>query len=279
MGRRRPVKRLEPVGGAARFGVVVIGCVALLAVFAPGLAPYSPYAMALEERLQGASLAHLLGTDALGRDVLSRLMYGARTSLWVACLSLLWGGLLGTGLGLCSGYFRGVFDLLLMRLMEAVLSIPNLVLAMGIGVALGQSKATLILALGIAVVPNYTLMVRSQVLSLREREFIRAEQILGASHGRILFRHILPNCVSPLIVTTTINLGSTIMAEAGLSFLNLGVALPEASWGNMVNEGFQYLGRAPMLSILPGLMIMLVVYGFHAIGEALRQRSGAMGGR
>lgn len=249
-----------------------------VALLAPVIVPYDPNALDLSVRLQGFSLTHFLGTDALGRDVLSRLMFGARTSLFVAVTSICWGGAAGIVLGLCAGYWGGWLDSVVMRFMEALLSIPNLLLAMGIGVALGQGMTTLITALGIAAIPGYTLMVRAQVMSIRSREYVWAEQVMGAKRTHIIFRHILPNCVSPLIVATTSNLGSTILAEAGLSFLNLGVALPQAAWGNMVDEGFRYLLQAPTLSILPGLMIMTVVFSCNQLGEALRKSTGIKGG-
>jgi len=249
-----------------------------IALLAPLIAPYDPNELDLSIRLQGFNLSHLLGTDALGRDVLSRLMFGARTSLLVTSLSICWGGAVGILLGLCSGYLGGWLDSIIMRFMEALLSIPNLLLAMGIGVALGQGMVTLITALGIAAIPGYTLMVRAQVKSIRSREYVWAEQVMGAKRAHIIFRHILPNCISPLIITTTSNLGSTILAEAGLSFLNLGVELPQAAWGNMVDEGFRYLLQAPTLSILPGLMILVVVFSCNQVGEALRKSTGVKGG-
>ena len=241
-----------------------------IALLAPLIAPYDPNELDLSIRLQGFNLSHLLGTDALGRDVLSRLMFGARTSLLVTSLSICWGGAVGILLGLCSGYLGGWLDSIIMRFMEALLSIPNLLLAMGIGVALGQGMVTLITALGIAAIPGYTLMVRAQVKSIRSREYVWAEQVMGAKRAHIIFRHILPNCISPLIIT--------ILAEAGLSFLNLGVELPQAAWGNMVDEGFRYLLQAPTLSILPGLMILVVVFSCNQVGEALRKSTGVKGG-
>ena len=260
------------------FELGVLGLFVAIALLAPLIAPYDPNELDLSIRLQGFNLSHLLGTDALGRDVLSRLMFGARTSLLVTSLSICWGGAVGILLGLCSGYLGGWLDSIIMRFMEALLSIPNLLLAMGIGVALGQGMVTLITALGIAAIPGYTLMVRAQVKSIRSREYVWAEQVMGAKRAHIIFRHILPNCISPLIITTTSNLGSTILAEAGLSFLNLGVELPQAAWDNMVDEGFRYLLQAPTLSILPGLMILVVVFSCNQVGEALRKSTGVKGG-
>ena len=260
------------------FELAVLGLFVAVALLAPLIAPYDPNELDLSIRLQGFSLSHPLGTDALGRDVLSRLIFGARTSLLVASVSICWGGAVGILLGLCSGYWGGWPDSVIMRFMEALLSIPNLLLAMGIGVALGQGMVTLIAALGIAAIPGYTLMVRAQVKSIRSREYIWAEQVMGAKRMHIIARHILPNCVSPLIITTTSNLGSTILAEAGLSFLNLGVELPQAAWGNMVDEGFRYLLQAPTLSILPGLMILIVVFSCNQVGETLRKSTGVRGG-
>lgn len=278
MKRRKRVFFGKDILQSSWFELAVLGLFVAIALLAPLIAPYDPNELDLSIRLQGFSLSHLLGTDALGRDVLSRLMFGARTSLLVASVSIFWSGAVGILLGLCSGYLGGWLDSVIMRFMEALLSIPNLLLAMGIGVALGQGMVTLITALGIAAIPGYTLMVRAQVKSIRSREYVWAEQVMGATRTHIIFRHILPNCISPLIITTTSNLGSTILAEAGLSFLNLGVELPQAAWGNMVDEGFRYLLQAPTLSILPGLMILVVVFSCNQVGEALRKSTGVKGG-
>src|SRR5690606_9272606 len=213
---------------------------------------------------------HLLGTDMLGRDVLSRIIFGARVSLIVGLVVVIIAGVLGMSIGLVSGYFGGRLDAILMRLMDAMIAIPMIVLAMAIGAVLGGGIVNVIIALGLASVPAYARLMRGQVLSVKQSDYVIAGMLTGISSLRNMVVHVLPNCISPLIVLITMNLGMAILAEAGLSFLGLGIVPPGASWGSMVNDGYKYLLTNPVLSMAPGVAIMIVVLAFNIVGDALR---------
>ena len=255
--------------------VVVIAILILLvtilaAVFAPLIAPFDPYKQNLSQSLHQPSSEHLLGTDMLGRDVLSRIIYGARVSLIVGLVVVIIAGVLGMSIGLVSGYFGGRLDSILMRLMDAMIAIPMIVLAMAIGAVLGGGIVNVIIALGLAIVPAYARLMRGQVLSVKQSDYVIAGMLTGISSMRNMVVHVLPNCISPLIVLITMNLGMAILAEAGLSFLGLGIVPPGASWGSMVNDGYKYLLTNPVLSMAPGVAIMIVVLAFNIVGDALR---------
>ncbi len=255
--------------------VVVIAILILLvtilaAVFAPLIAPFDPYKQNLSQSLHQPSSEHLLGTDMLGRDVLSRIIYGARVSLVVGLVVVIIAGVLGMSIGLVSGYFGGKLDSILMRLMDAMIAIPMIVLAMAIGAVLGGGIVNVIIALGLAIVPAYARLMRGQVLSVKQSDYVIAGMLTGISSLRNMVVHVLPNCISPLIVLITMNLGMAILAEAGLSFLGLGIVPPGASWGSMVNDGYKYLLTNPVLSMAPGVAIMIVVLAFNIVGDALR---------
>jgi peptide/nickel transport system permease protein len=255
--------------------VVVIAILILLvtilaAVFAPLIAPFEPYKQNLSQSLHQPSSEHLLGTDMLGRDVLSRIIYGARVSLIVGLVVVIIAGVLGMSIGLVSGYFGGRLDSILMRLMDAMIAIPMIVLAMAIGAVLGGGIVNVIIALGLAIVPAYARLMRGQVLSVKQSDYVIAGMLTGISSLRNMVVHVLPNCISPLIVLITMNLGMAILAEAGLSFLGLGIVPPGASWGSMVNDGYKYLLTNPVLSMAPGVAIMIVVLAFNIVGDALR---------
>jgi len=255
--------------------VVVIAILILLAtiltaLLAPLIAPYDPYKQNLSQSLYQPSSEHLLGTDMLGRDVLSRIIFGARVSLIVGFVVVIIAGVLGMSIGLVSGYFGGRLDSVLMRMMDAVIAIPMIVLAMAIGAVLGGGIVNVIIALGLAIVPAYARLMRGQVLSVKQADYVIAGMLTGISSLRNMLVHVLPNCISPLIVLITMNLGMAILAEAGLSFLGLGIAPPGASWGSMVNDGYKYLLTNPVLSLAPGLAIMIVVLAFNIVGDALR---------
>jgi peptide/nickel transport system permease protein len=255
--------------------VVVIAILILLvtilaAVFAPLIAPFDPYKQNLSQSLHQPSSEHLLGTDMLGRDVLSRIIYGARVSLIVGLVVVIIAGVLGMSIGLVSGYFGGRLDSILMRVMDAMIAIPMIVLAMAIGAVLGGGIVNVIIALGLAIVPAYARLMRGQVLSVKQSDYVIAGMLTGISSLRNMVVHVLPNCISPLIVLITMNLGMAILAEAGLSFLGLGIVPPGASWGSMVNDGYKYLLTNPVLSMAPGVAIMIVVLAFNIVGDALR---------
>ncbi|MDQ0257117.1 ABC-type dipeptide/oligopeptide/nickel transport system permease subunit [Evansella vedderi] len=242
----------------------------VVAIFAPWIAPYNPYTQNIANSLQPPSKEHILGTDQLGRDVLSRIIYGSRASLIVGFSSVALAGVIGSTLGLVAGYFGGILDSIIMRFMDALLAIPPIVLALSLGAALGGGLVGVVVALGVALIPTYARLMRGQVMAVREMDYIKAGEISGISNLRNILVHVMPNCISPIIVLATLNLGIAILAEAGLSFLGLGVNPPQAAWGSMVNDGYQYLSRLPGLSFAPGLCIVLVVMAFNIVGDALR---------
>jgi len=250
--------------------LVILMIMVLVAVFAPLLAPHDPYQQKLTHSLQQPSSEHPLGTDLLGRDVLSRIIYGTRVSLMVGVVVVFIAGAVGMTIGLLSGYFGGVLDALLMRIMDAMIAIPMIVLALAFGALLGGGIVNVIIALGLAIVPAYARLMRGQVLSVKNSDYVMAAMLTGVGSLRNMLVHVLPNCISPLIVLITMNLGLAILAEAGLSFLGLGITPPEASWGSMVNDGYRYLLTNPLLSIAPGVAILIVVLSFNVVGDALR---------
>lgn len=252
------------------FGFVIIVVLILAAIFAPLIAPYNPYAQDLRSALQSPSIHHLLGTDSIGRDVLSRLIYGTRTSLMVGIVAVGVAAFIGVTLGLVSGYFGGWPDNIIMRFIDSLMSIPGLVLALVFAAILGGGLRNIMIAVGISMMPGYCRLMRGQVLSVKNADFILAAHSLGGNDIRIMLRHIFPNCLPPLIVLVTLQLGMAILTEAGLSFIGIGIPPPGAAWGSMVNEGYSFLLRNPILSFAPGLSIMLVVLAFNLVGDGLR---------
>lgn len=264
-GTRRVLS--EPVVAVC---VAVILIFAVCAIFAPLLSPYSPREQVASEALQEPSWRHPLGTDQLGRDQLSRMMYGARVSLGIGLGAVAFGSAIGVVLGLVAGYLRGIVDEVIMRLMEMIIAFPGLILALVLISLLGPSVQNLLIAIGIAGVPALARLVRSQVLSVRERDYVLAARALGAGDVRVLFRHIWPNCMAPVIVAATLSMGFAVLAEAGLSFLGVGVRPPTPTWGSMLQFSFGFISIAPYLSIVPGLAIFLLVLSFNVLGDALR---------
>lgn len=252
------------------FGAVIILILIFVALTADWITPYDPYQQNLREALKQPSSAHLLGTDALGRDTLSRIIYGTRTSLAVGINSVGLAALIGMALGLIAGYFGGWIGTLIMRCVDALMAIPPLMLALSIGVALGGGLTNVIISLGISLIPTYVRLMRGQVLAVKQADYIKASEVAGASDVTTMLVHILPNCLSPLIVLITLNLGVAIIAEAGLSFVGLGITPPGAAWGSMVNDGYRYLMTNPILSFAPGFCVMLVVLAFNLVGDGLR---------
>jgi ABC-type dipeptide/oligopeptide/nickel transport system permease subunit len=240
------------------------------AVFAPLVSPYDPYQISMAESLQPPSFAHPLGTDVFGRDVLSRMIYGARISMEVSVFSRLLSLFLGTLLGLVAGYVGGRLDSAIMRTADITLAYPGLLLLIAVMAAVGPSLTSLIIALGIVGWAAVARIVRAQVLSIKEREFVLAVRSLGGSSPRVLFRHLLPNCLSQLIIIFSMGLGMGIMAESSMSFLGLGAQPPLPSWGSMISAGLDYLRVAPWLSLAPGIGITLAVLGFNLLGDAFR---------
>jgi peptide/nickel transport system permease protein len=252
------------------FGFIIILILIIVAVFAPYISPYDPYKQDLRSTLQDPSYKHWLGTDPYGRDTLSRVIYGTRTSLMVGLIAVGISSTIGVMLGLISGYFSGVLDIILMRVIDSMMALPSLVLALVFSAVLGSGLRNVMIAIGIAMVPLYCRLMRGQVLSVRYTDYVLASQSLGASHSRLMLRHVLPNCLPPLIVLMTLNLGTAILAEAGLSFIGVGISPPGAAWGSMINQGYDYLLTNPILSFAPGICIMLVVLSFNMVGDGLR---------
>ena len=259
---------LNPLAAA---GIVLVVIFTVLAIFAPWIAPYDPADINLPTRLSGPSAAHWLGTDELGRDMLSRIIYGARISMLVGSSVVAVALILGLIVGCIAGYYGGRVDRIVnIVIMNAFLSFPGILLAIAFVAFLGPGIFNLILALSIGGWVGYARLVRAQVLATREREFIEAARALGASDWRVITRHVLPNMIQPVIVQAAIGMAGAILAEATMSFLGLGVPPPAASWGSMLNDGRAHLFDAPHLVLFPAIAVMLAVLSFNFIGDALR---------
>ncbi|MGB9767961.1 nickel transporter permease [Dictyoglomus sp.] len=241
-----------------------------LAILAPIITPYDPYTQNLTERLLPPSSKHLFGTDYAGRDIFTRIIYGARISLIIGFISVFFALSFGVFLGLISGYFGGVWDIVIMRLIDIMLAFPTILLAIGIVAVLGPKLENTMIAVGIVSIPTFARVVRASVLSIKEKDFIAAAKAVGVSTGKILLKHILPNIVAPIIVQATLGIASAILEAAGLSFLGLGAKPPTPEWGAMLSESRQYLRSAPWTVVFPGLAIMLLVLAFNLFGDALR---------
>jgi len=253
-----------------RFGLGVALVIFLVAVAAPVIAPTRPAAIDLNAELQPPSIHHPLGTGENGLDVLTHVVYGARVSLWVSIFAVGISAIVGVLLGGMASYVGGVFDEALMRALDILLAFPRILLAIFITAVMGPSLANVVFALAVTGWTGYARLVRSQVLTLRERDYVRAAQALGAGHSRILARHLLPNAAGPLIVQITFGIPAAILAEASLSFLGLGAPPGTPSWGSLVDQGTQYLLLAPHIALFPGLAIALTVLGFNFLGDGLR---------
>lgn len=260
----------RPVRFNAAFGVVVVGLVFLVAVFGPWIVPADPLAINVRARLAPPGGAYLLGTDEFGRDVLSRLVAGARTSVVIALVTVMIAVVLGTGIGLLAGYRRGWVDRLLMVLNDAMLAFPGLLLALGIMAVFGASRDGIIVALGLAYAPVVVRVVRGTVMSLREQEFIEASRVIGNPEWLTMLRHVLPNCLAPVLVVSTMMFGWVVLAESALSFLGLGVPPPAPSWGNMLSTARPYINEAPQLILFPGLCISITLLAVNMLGDAIR---------
>jgi peptide/nickel transport system permease protein len=254
----------------ALIGGFVVGLVIFAAIFAPLIVPYDPVKQDILSLLQGPSRSHLLGTDEIGRDTLSRVIYGARVSLMVGVIAVSISMFIGSALGLIAGYGRGLIDTVIMQIMDALLAFPALALALAITAMLGPSLNNAMIAIGITGIPAFARLVRGQVLSLRDLEYVQAARALGASNMQIIVKHILPNTMAPIIVQTSIAIPAAILAEAGLSFLGLGIQPPTPSWGAMLNTARGYIQMTPWLAIVPGVAIFVTVLAFNFLGDALR---------
>lgn len=256
---------------AAMIGITILVFLALVAIFAPQIAPHDPIKLDLIQPLKPPlSPGHILGTDDLGRDVLSRLIYGSRASLVVGFIVVAIAGTVGVTLGAISGYFGGTIDMVIMRIVDVLFAFPFLILALAFVAILGPSLVNMMLVLGMVSWIAYARLVRSVVLSLREMTFVEAARSVGASDMRILFQHILPNVVGIVVVQATFGVAQAILAAAALSFLGFGMQPPAAEWGNMLTKMRDYMRTSPVLVIAPGMMIMITVLSLNFVGDALR---------
>jgi peptide/nickel transport system permease protein len=251
-------------------GLFIIVLLILTAIFASLIAPYDPYKMNIPLKLKQPSREHLLGTDSLGRDTLSRIIYGTRTSLIVGISAIGISSLIGLSLGLIAAFFGGAWYHIIMRFIDALMAFPMLLLALLIASLLGGGMKNVIIALGIGMIAPPCRMMCGVAMSIMENDYILSARAMGMSNTRIMLEQILPNAFPPLLVMITIGLGATILAEAGLSFIGIGITPPTPAWGGMVNDGYKFLLTSPVLSLSPGAAIMLVVFGFNMMGDGLR---------
>jgi peptide/nickel transport system permease protein len=255
---------------AAQLGIALCLLLVGAALFAPLVAPYDPIALHIQDRLQNPSTTYLLGTDELGRDVLSRLIYGAQTSLMVGSIALAIAASVGTLLGLLGGYLGGSADAVIMRVLDGLLAFPSIILALAIITALGPGLGNAMLAIGIVTIPNFARIVRGSVLSMKQKEFVEAARASGATARYIMLRVVLPNSLSPLLVQASVSFANAILTEAALSFLGLGIQPPTPSWGAMLDNGRKYLDQTGWYSFSAGAAIFLAVLSLNLVGDGLR---------
>lgn len=255
---------------AAMVGAFIVLVFVVLAILAPVIAPHDPILPDMSKKLQTSSAEHWLGTDDKGRDILSRLLYGSRISLTVGILSTLLGAFVGIVLGIVSGYYGRWADSLIMRICDVLLAFPGILLALAIVSILGASTTNVIIAVAFFAIPTFARIVRGSTLSVKKLEYIDAIRAMGASDFRIIFQHILPNIVSPIIVQATLYIASAIITASALSFLGMGTKPPTPEWGTMLSDGRSYVSYAPHLTLFPGIAILLVVIGFNLFGDGLR---------
>jgi peptide/nickel transport system permease protein len=256
----------NPLG--AIYGSIIAGLI-VVAIAAPWIAPYDPIATSVDT-FQRPSLTHLLGTDHLGRDQLTRIMYGSRMSLYVGLLAVSAGTMTGAFVGLISGFLGGYVDLIVQRLVDGLLALPGIVLAMALVSVLGTNTTNALLAISVVIAPSASRVIRSAVLSVKQDVYIDAARSIGASNQRVIFRHVLPNVVAPILILVSAGLGTAILIEASLSFLGLATQPPDASWGLMLASAETHMERAPWLSIVPGLAITITVLAFNLFGDVIR---------
>jgi len=251
-------------------GLVVVAALVLVAFLAPYLAPYDPIEQNLSDRLLPPSREYIFGTDTLGRDILSRVLYGSRITLEIGIIITLIGGSIGTLLGIVAGYLGGKVDELLMRVTDMFFAFPRLILALAFAAALGPSLMNMIVAISVVDWPIYARLARAQALSAKREDYVEAARAIGAGTWRIIFSHILPVCISPIVVQVTLRLGDVILTAAGLGFLGLGAQPPTPEWGVMVSDGRNFIMNEWWIATFPGLAIMLVVLGFNLLGDGIR---------
>jgi peptide/nickel transport system permease protein len=266
---RWPVLRRLLRHRAFLVGAVLFGVMLFAALLADVIAPSDPYRISIRNRFKPPSLDHPFGTDNLGRSQLARIVYGARYSIAIGFAVVLLNAVFGVLLGAAAGYFRRL-DNALMRLADALMAFPAVLLAIGIAAALGPSSLTAVIALAVVYIPRTARLVRSSVLVVREMEFVQAAIAMGAGHGRILVKHVLPNCMAPLIVQLSFIFAYAVLSEAVLSFLGLGAAPPTPTWGNIITEGRQYIREAAWITFIPGMALAITVLGLNLLGDGLR---------
>lgn len=254
----------------AMVGLVIISIFVICAVLAPWITPHSPIAASLPHTLQGPSLENPLGRDELGRDMLSRILHGARISLSIGLISVAIGALVGIPIGAISGYYGGKTDLIIQRLIDIMLAFPGILMAIVLVTILGVGLRNVMIAVGIVSIPIYARLVRASVIQVREQDYISSARALGSSDWRIIFRHILPNCLGPIIVQSSLQIATAILWAAGLGFLGLGAQAPIPEWGTKLSRGRVFIRVAPHVTIVPGLAILLSVMGFNLLGDGLR---------
>lgn len=264
-----PPSKLQKYG-LLYLGLLLVGTVSLAAIFAPLLTPYDPNSLNIDHLLQGPSSTHFFGTDALGRDVFSRMLYGGRVSLWVGFVAVGISTAIGLALGLTAGYFGGLVDEIIMRGVDVMLCFPSFFLILAVIAFLEPGLTNIMIVIGFTSWMGVARLVRAETLSLRKRDFVQASRLAGAGPIRIMLTHILPNAITPVLVSATLGVAGAILVESSLSFLGLGVQPPDPSWGNLLMDGKEVLEIAPWLSIFPGMAILLTVLGYNLLGEALR---------
>ncbi|WP_031480506.1 ABC transporter permease [Maridesulfovibrio frigidus] len=271
----RNKKPLTPPTRFQRYGLLImgltlVGTISIAAIFAPLLTPYDPFALNVDNLLQAPNSTHLFGTDALGRDVFSRILYGGRVSLWVGFVAVGISTAIGLVLGLTAGYFGGLVDEIIMRGVDVMLCFPSFFLILAVIAFLEPGLMNIMIVIGFTSWMGVARLVRAETLSLRKRDFVQASKLAGAGPIRIMATHILPNAITPVLVSATLGVAGAILVESSLSFLGLGVQPPDPSWGNLLMDGKEVLEIAPWLSIFPGMAILLTVLGYNLLGEALR---------
>lgn len=272
VGVKRPNRVLSKFlsNKSAVIGATIVIVFALLAIFAPWISPFDPIKANFLAVRKAPSALHWLGTDELGRDILSRLFWGARTSLMAGCVSVMIAIAIGVPLGLLAGYWQGWIDSVISRVIEAMLSCPFLVLAIALGAFLGPSIGNAMIAIGLSAMPIFARLTRAQVMNIRNEEYIEGARAIGLPDRWIIVKYVLPNVMSPIVVQATLAIASAIITEASLSFLGLGQQPPYASWGAMLNTARSFLAQSPWMSLFPGLAIFLAVQGFNLLGDGLR---------
>ncbi len=256
---------------SASIGLVLVLFMVMVALLAPYISPHDPSTVDISiRRLDPGSPGHILGTDHMGRDLLSRIIWGSRISLQVGIVATGIGIALGTILGLVAGYYRGPIETIVLRLIDVLICFPTLLLALAIIAILGPAIRNVMIAVGLTMAPRFARIVRASVLSIREMEYVESASAMGAGASTIMFRHLLPNAMSGMVVFATLSVGAAILTEASLSFLGLGVPPPTPTWGNIVAEGRRFLLQSPHITMLPGIAIMITVFGFNFFGDGLR---------